>query len=81
MLKIIYNYILNKCQPYWYAIFNIESENSHWEIWNDDILKTMTIHYVPEDNFTVNDIKITVPYEQFEELVKLIKKIDKKNCE
>lgn len=80
MLKNLLNRILKNCQPYWETIFNIESENSNWEIWRDDIDKTVTIHYVPEENYTDKDVKITVPYSQFNDLVKLIKKLDKINC-
>ncbi len=66
-------------------IFNAESKQSHWEITNHDIdfdfleenimtaSKTITLHYVPEDDYSEKDIKITMPHDHFIELVKFMK--------
>ena len=80
MLRKLINKLLNICDPYWKGIFNMKSDNSNWEFWNDDLNQTITIHYVPEDNYSDKDVKITIPYNQFEDLVKLIKKIDSRKC-
>ena len=45
------------------------------EIWHDSDKKTVVLHYVPEDNYSDKDVKIEVPYDQFEDLVKFIIKI------
>jgi hypothetical protein len=62
-------------------IFNIESKKSWWEITNhkgfDENDETLTIHYVPEDDYSNKDVKIKIPIEHFYDLVELIKKIKK----
>lgn len=62
-------------RAYWKKLWNSESDNANWEIRHDSDKKTVTLHYVPEENYSKNDIEIKVPYEQFEDLVKFIIRI------
>jgi hypothetical protein len=52
-----------------------ESDNANWEIVHNVETKEITLIYVPLDDYSKNDIKIKVPYDQFEDLVKFIIKI------
>lgn len=60
---------------FWKKLWNSESDNANWEIWHDSDKKTVTLHYVPEDNYSDKDVKIEVPYDQFEDLVKFMIRI------
>jgi hypothetical protein len=62
-------------RAFWKKLWNSESDNANWEIWHDSDKKTVTLHYVPEDDYSDKDVKIEVPYNQFEDLVKFIIKI------
>ena len=62
-------------RAYWKKLWLSESDNANWEIRNDSNTKEITLMYVPEDNYSKNDIEIKVPYEQFEDLVKFIIRI------
>lgn len=63
--------------------FNCESKDSRWEIVNHNITgcedigiipsNTVTLHYVPEEDYSEKDIKITMPKEHFEDLVSFMK--------
>jgi hypothetical protein len=61
-------------------IFNSESPESHWEIFNHNIqlvdetpTEEVTLLYVPEDDYSANDVKIKMPHEHFIELVRYLK--------
>jgi hypothetical protein len=62
-------------------IFNSESPEAHWEILNHDIeliegvstSKTITLHYVPQEDYSKHDLKITMPHEHFYELINYLK--------
>ena len=56
----------------WKKCLNWESDESYWEIWHDSDKNTVTLHYVPEENYGKKDIKIEVPYDRFEDLVKFM---------
>lgn len=60
------------CRGYWKNLWNSESDESHWEIWQDPNKKTVTLCY---NNYSNKDIKIKVPYDQFEDLVKFMIRI------
>lgn len=59
----------------WKKLLNSESDNAYWEILHDSNKKTVTLHYVPEDDYSDKDVKIEVPYNQFEDLVKFMIRI------
>lgn len=69
----VINFIIYRA--YWKKLCNAESEKANWEIVHDSDKKTVTLHYVPEEDYSDKDIKIEVPYNQFEDLVKFIIKI------
>ena len=71
--KWIINNIIYR--SFWKKLFNSESEKANWEILHDSDKKTVTLHYVPEDDYSDKDVKIEVPYDQFEDLVKFIIRI------
>ena len=56
-------------RAFWKKLWLSESDNANWEILHDSERKTVTLHYVPED------VKIEVPYDQFEDLVKFMIRI------
>lgn len=60
---------------YWKTLWNSESDKSYWEILHNAEDKTVVLHYVPEENYGSKDVKIQVPQEQFEDLVKFIIRI------
>ena len=62
-------------RAYWKKLWLSESDNANWEIRHDSKTKEITLMYVPEDNYSKNDIEIKVPYDQFEDLVKFIIRI------
>lgn len=62
-------------RAYWKKLWISESDNANWEILNNSDKKTVTLYYIPEDDYTEKDIKIEVPYEQFGDLVKFIIRI------
>lgn len=62
-------------RAFWKKLYNSESDNSNWEIWNNSDKKTVTLHYVPEDDYSNKDVKLEVSYDQFEDLVKFILRI------
>jgi len=65
-----------KCN--WKSILNSESKKSFWEITNNIKDKTITLSYVPEDNYSKKDVEIIVPYDQFKDLVKFMKRMKTK---
>jgi len=50
-------------------------KKSYWEILHNSDKKTVMLHYVPEEDYSEKDIKIELTYDQFEDLVKFIIKI------
>ena len=62
-------------RAYWKKLWLSESDNANWEIRHDSETKEITLMYVPEDDYNKKDIKIKVPYDQFEDLVKFIIRI------
>lgn len=56
----------------WKKMFNSESDMAHWEIIHDSDNKNVMLMYVPNDDYSEDDIKIIVPYEEFEDLVKFM---------
>ena len=62
-------------REYWKKLWLSESDNANWEIRHDSETKEITLMYVPEDDYNKKDIKIKVPYDQFEDLVKFIIRI------
>ena len=60
---------------FWKKLLNSESDNAYWEIWHDSDKEIVTLQYVPEDDYSKKDIKIEVPYDQFEDLIKFIIRI------
>lgn len=62
-------------RAFWKKLCNYESDNANWEIWHDSDKKIVTLHYVPEDDYSDKDVKIKVPYDQFEDLVKFMIRI------
>jgi len=64
------------------GIFNAESKNSNWEIWHKSKEKIVILHYVPEDDYSLDkDIKIKMSYDHFEDLVGFINKLSRKGFE
>ena len=61
----------------WKKLWLSESDNANWEIRHDSKTKEIALMYVPEDDYSKNDIEIKVPYEHFEDLVKFIIKIQR----
>lgn len=57
---------------FWKKLWNSESDYGNWEIWHDNENEKVTLHYVPEDNYSDEDIKIEMSYKEFEDLVKLM---------
>jgi hypothetical protein len=62
-------------RAFWKKLLNSESDNANWEIWHNSDKKTVTLHYVPQNDYSEKDVKIEVPYEQFEDLVKFMIRI------
>ncbi len=68
-------------RAYWKKLWVSESDHSNWEIVNDsnwEIVndsKKVTLLYIPEDDYSKNDIHITVPYHHFEDLIKFMIRI------
>lgn len=56
----------------WKKLWNSESDNANWEIVHDSKEKTVTLHYVPNDDYSKEDVKIQMSYEHFEDLVKFM---------
>jgi hypothetical protein len=73
MIRKFFNLII--CRSYWKKLCSSESKNANWEIFHDTEDKTVTLHYVPEDDYSDKDVKIKVPYDQFEDLVKFLIRI------
>jgi len=64
----------------WKSILNSESSGSFWEITNNTKDNTITLHYVPEENYSDKDVKIIVPYDQFKDLIKFMKSMKNKKA-
>lgn len=67
------NFLLYRAK--WKKLFNSESENSHWEIINDNDSKKITLLYIPNDDYSEEDIRIEISHEEFEDLVKFLIRI------
>jgi hypothetical protein len=52
----------------WKELWTSESDNGNWEILNHIDKKEITLHYVPEEDYSENDIKIKMSYEKFNDL-------------
>lgn len=59
----------------WKKLWNSESDKAHWEILHDAENKTVRLHYIPNDDYSKDDTKIRMEYDQFEDLVKFINRI------
>ena len=66
---------MNKEKAFWETLFNSESESSHWEITNNSDEETVRILYVPNDNYSMEDISIKVNYTTFKDLVDFVAKL------
>ncbi|MFW5795263.1 MAG: hypothetical protein ACOCV1_07245 [Bacillota bacterium] len=60
---------------FWKKLWNSESDKSYWEILHDNEDKTVTLHYISEEDYCDKDVKIKMKYEQFEDLIKFIIRI------
>ena len=65
-------------EPIWKVVNNAESKNSTWEIFRAENKNGIRLHYVPEENYSENDININLTYEEFEDLIKFAKSLDSK---
>lgn len=63
------------CRNRWKKLWNAESDLAHWEIWHDTETKSIILHWVPEEDYTKNDIKINLNYDQFKDLIHFLIKI------
>lgn len=63
----------------WKNILSSESESSKWEIVNHKLSSTICLHYVPNDDYSSDDIKINMSYDDFIDLCEFIKKLDNGN--
>lgn len=77
MFEVIRNIIKNYkyyllSRKKWKKYWNIESDDSKWEIWNDIENKQITLHYVPKEDYSPSDIKIKMSYEEFNDLNKVL---------
>jgi hypothetical protein len=70
--RIIYFIVYRE---FWKKLCNSESVNANWEIIHNSDTKNITLHYVPEDDYSEKDIKIDMSYERFEDLVKFLIRI------
>jgi hypothetical protein len=59
----------------WREVWNVESDESKWEIINNFDDKKIKLLYVPEEDYNEKDIEIEVSYDDFEDLVKFIKSL------
>lgn len=64
-------------QQSWEKLLNAESENAFWEIIHDSKAKTVRLLFVPDDDYSRNDIDIEMNYEQFDDLCNFINRISK----
>lgn len=78
MIKNILHFLRIKRKPYWNTLWNAESDNSNWEIWHHEKKKEITLQYIPEGDYSKNDIKIKMSYEHFDDLVDFLKRLDEK---
>lgn len=65
-------------EPFWKIVLNAESKISKWEIVHHEETKNVWLHYVHEEVYSEKDIKINLTYEEFEDLIGFIKKMDSK---
>lgn len=77
MIKSILHFLRIKRKPEWITLWNAESPNSNWEVWHHSRYKQITLQYIPEDDYSKNDIKIKMSYEHFEDLIDFLKKLDR----
>jgi hypothetical protein len=59
----------------WKKLWISESDRANWEILHNLEKKTVTLQYVPEDDYGDRDVRIEVPYDHFEDLVKFMIRI------
>jgi len=59
-------------RAFWKKLWVSESDNSKWEILHDSEAKTVELHYVPNDDYSIDDVKIKMQYDDFEDLVKFM---------
>ena len=65
-----------KLIPFWKTLWNAESEKAYWEINHDSEKEEVVLHYVPNEDYSKEDIRITLTYEKFEDLIEFIKMLD-----
>ena len=54
-------------RAFWEVLFNSESKLSHWEIIKDIDNKTVRLFYVPNDNYSKDDIEIKENIQEFKD--------------
>ena len=62
-------------RAFWKTLWVSESDNSKWEILHNSETKTVELHYVPNDDYSSDDVKIKMQYDDFEDLVKFMIRI------
>ena len=62
-------------RAFWKKLWISESDNSKWEILHDSETKTVELYYVPHDDYSSDDVKIKMQYDDFEDLVKFMIRI------
>jgi len=61
---------------YWKLIGVGESKKGFWEIQSQDD-DNILLHYVPDEDYSENDIKIKVPFEHFQDLLTYCQSINR----
>lgn len=78
MINNILHFLKIKRKPEWNLLWMEKSPNSNWEIWHHSRDNKITLQYVPEGDYSKNNIKIKLTYEHFEDLIDFLKKLDRK---
>lgn len=65
-------------EPIWTIVINDESQESKWEIVHTTESKNVRLHFVPNDNYSDEDVNINLTYVEFQDLIKFMKKLDSK---
>lgn len=69
---------LFKREPFWKELWLSESEKAFWEINHNNLEKKVNLLYVPNEQYSQEDVNIPLTYEEFEDLIGFINKLKSK---
>lgn len=61
---------------FWRSLWVSESPQSFWEMVHDSSEKTVVLHYIPNSDYSDDDVKIELNYDEFQDLLDFARRLN-----